>query len=413
MNPRLSELETAVLAEGREWTRRRLEEILQTEAEQLRSCPQSGLVLKNLRTHSFTLNTVSGIVTIRAPYGFSTKTGRWICPARLHWSLEKHQRLSPVFEQRLAWNAVVTGSYEKAAALAVCWGSSISDDGIHALVQRVGARTPKFDVPVPPRANAPTFSLVIMLDGWMVRERGAQWGAPPLSVNPERVAWHEVKSAVIYRLEDRAQNASGRGLLVEKNVVACTPGTDPLEFGAAVQQEAMRCGLARAREVFVVADGAVWIWRLIADRFPTATKTLDFYHASEHLWELAHHLHPDNPQLAARWVEPLLHRLRHDPEHRLIESLEELLHSASFPDPRQDLHVTREIEYFRPHQEHLQYSSLHARGAPIGSGAMESACSQFQNRFKRRGQFWTRSGLCCLLAVDVAAKNRSLPFLWN
>ncbi len=45
----------------------------------------------------------------------------------------------------------------------------------------------------------------------------------------------------------------------------------------------MHMDLARAKEVFVVADGALWIWNLIEDRFSQATKTLDFYHGNEHL----------------------------------------------------------------------------------------------------------------------------------
>ncbi len=417
MNQRLAQMESEVLAEGREWTRRRLEERLQAEADRLTACPQSGLVLKKRRVHRFTLETVSGTVAIAAPYGFSTHTGQWVCPARHHWALEPHQRLSPILAQRLAHNAVATGSYEKAAELAVCWGSPISDDAIHAVIARHGARAASLEPPPapPPPRPEPAFHLVIMLDGWMVRERGAQWGAPPQTVAPERVAWHEIKSAVLYRLEDRGENASGRGLLLQKNVVACAPGTEPLEFGAAVQQEALRCGLAglaRAKEVFVVADGAVWIWRLFEDRFATATKTLDFYHASEHLWALARHLHP-GPGEAAQWVEPLLHQLRHSVEHRLIESLEKLLPADTPGSPPADPLVEREVEYFRQHRDHLQYASLAARGAPIGSGAMESACSQFQNRFKRRGQFWTRQGLRHLLAIDVAVKNGSLTHLWN
>jgi hypothetical protein len=315
---------------------------------------------------------------------------------------------------RLAHNAAATGSYEKAALMSVRWGSPISDDAIHALVTRLGARAAQSEPPAPaPRPGEGAFSLVIMPDGWMVRERGAQWAAPPAVEGAERVAWHEIKTAVIYRLENRAENAAGRGLLIEKNVVACAPGTDPVDFGAAVQKEALRCGLARAKEVFVVADGAVWIWRLFADRFSTATQTLDFYHATEHLWELARHLYPDQPEAAAGWVQPLLHQLRHDPNHRLIESLEELLAPATAQSQPPDPLVEREVEYFRTHRDHLHYASLAARGAPIGSGAVESACGQFQDRFKRRGQFWSREGLRHLLAVDVALKNRSSSYLWN
>ena len=136
-----------------------------------------------------------------------------------------------------------------------------------------------------PKNEAP-FSLVIMLDGWMVRERGPQWAAPPDCQDAERVAWHEVKSGVIYRLDHRAETASDRGVLTQKKVVACPPGTHVLEFGATVQKEALRCGMARAQEVFVVVDGAVWLWSLIEDRFSGTTQTLDFYHASQRLWEL-------------------------------------------------------------------------------------------------------------------------------
>ena len=59
------------------------------------------------------------------------------------------------------------------------------------------------------------------------------------------------------------------------------------------------------------------------------------------------------------------------------------------------------------------YADLAARNAPIGSGSMESACGQFQDRLKRRGQFWSPRGLAHMLAIDVAVKNDTLQFLWN
>jgi hypothetical protein len=54
---------------------------------------------------------------------------------------------------------------------------------------------------------------------------------------------------VIYRLEQRAQSAGGRGLLVEKYAVATPTQTTPVDFGAAVQAEALRRGLGRAKVV--------------------------------------------------------------------------------------------------------------------------------------------------------------------
>jgi len=197
-------------------------------------------------------------------------------------------------------------------------------------------------------------------------------------------------------------------MLIEKKVVAVPPGTDVLDLGAKIQAQAMRSGLARAKEVFIVADGALWIWNLIEDRFRQATKTLDFYHGSEHLWSLAHHLHPHSPELAADWIRPLLHQLRYTPQHRVIHTLEELL--AGHPA---DPFIHREVNYFQNHRNHLNYADLAARNSPIGSGSMESACGQFQDRLKRRGQFWSPPGLAHMLAIDVAVKNDTLQFLWN
>ena len=128
-------------------------------------------------------------------------------------------------EQRLAYNAAITGSYEKAAEHAKRWGAAISDDAIHALVGRIAERNrgATLTLPAPPKPQEQPFSLIIMIDGWMVRQRGADWGVKPGPPTLERVSWKEVKSAIIYRLEDRATTASGRGMLIEKKVVAVPP----------------------------------------------------------------------------------------------------------------------------------------------------------------------------------------------
>lgn len=349
-------------------------------------------------------------MTITAIRSHSKAAGGWHCPVREQWGLPKWARLSPEFEQRLAYNSTVAGSFQKGAELSRRWGSPISDDAIHALVQRIAEKNKGVDLPAapPPKPQEPAFSLVIMVDGWMVRQRGVDRGAKPGPSALERVSWKEVKSAVVYRLEDRAANASGRGMPIEKKVVAVPPDTDVVDLGALIHAQAMRSGLARAKEVFIVVDGAVWIWNLIEDRFSQATKTLDFYHGSEHLWNLAHHLHPNSKEEAAAWVMPLLHQLRHTPEHRVIHTLEELL-AGNPADPV----IRREVNYFQNHRDHLNYADLAARDAPIGSGSMESACSQFQDRLKRRGQFWSPRGLANMLDVDVAVKNDTLEFLWN
>jgi hypothetical protein len=413
MNPLLA-IESQVLAEAREWARQLLKQRLQADAEALGAvCPHSGLVLKDVRVRSITLRTCVGEIRVQAAYGYSTQCSDWLSPARVRWGLAPCQRISPELQQRVDYTATKTGSFEAASAMAKCWGSPVSDDLVRNHVQHLGVRARASAPPAAPPApkkEAP-FALVIMMDGWNVRERGEHWGADGPRALEGRVRWHEVKSAVIYRLDHRGQTESGRGILLQKKVVASPPGTEPLDFGAAVQAQAMSCGLARAQETIVVMDGAAWLWKLAEDRFAGSTALLDFYHASEHLWALARHLHPDDPPAAKAFVEPLLHQLRHGGQDRVITRLGELLERPLDETP--DKFVQGSVEYFRTHSDHLDYEETAQRGGPVGSGSMESQCSQFQNRFKRTGQFWSREGLANLLALDVAVRNETFTHLWN
>jgi len=414
MNAR-RELEQAVLAEGREWTRQRLEKRLQAQSEEMAAlCPKTGEGLKEVRWRELQLETVVGRVQLRVRHGYSPALGRWICPARTAWGLKAYQRLSPELESRLAYTASETASYEAAAKMAARWGSPVSDGCIHQHVQELGQSAARLDLPTPAsQPGEPEFSLVIMLDGWMARERGPDWGAGPRKKNPARIAWHEIKSAVIYRLEQRAEKLSGRGFLIEKFVVATPPETAPVDFGAAVQAEGRRRGLGRAQKVYLVMDGAVWLWELAEDRFAEAIKTLDFHHARDHLWALAHALHGQDTPEAKAWVQPLLRSLRNGQEARVVRRLEELLEKQMPPTGAAQEVIEREVNYFQGHREHLHYQAMEQAGAPRGSGAVESLGKQLQRRLRGCGQIWSRGGLTHLLCLCVLIKNQDESLLWN
>jgi hypothetical protein len=58
---RLRQLEQEALAQGREWTRRRLEQQLQDHSDALPAvCPQTGEGLKDVRWRDLQLSTISG-----------------------------------------------------------------------------------------------------------------------------------------------------------------------------------------------------------------------------------------------------------------------------------------------------------------------------------------------------------------
>ncbi len=298
--------------------------------------------------------------------------------------------------------------------MATSWGCPVSDGCIHQHVQSLEEAAERMELPapvIPPQE--PQFSMVIMLDGWMARERGPDWGAGLQKKEAQRVLWHEVKSAVIYRLERRGTNDSGRGMLIEKFVVATPPESAPVDFGAAVQNEARRRGLGRAKCVNMVMDGAIWLWDLAQDHFAQAIMALDFHHARDHLWALAHSPHGENTPQAGAWVKPSLRSLRQGRESQLVRPLEELLERPSKRTPQQQEVIEREVKFFLKHREHLHYRDMEKAGAPRGSGAVESLGKQLQRRLRAFGQIWSRPGFTRLLKVVVLLKNQDDHLLWN
>jgi hypothetical protein len=49
----------------------------------------------------------------------------------------------------------------------------------------------------------------------------------------------------------------------------------------------------------------------------------------------------------------------------------------------------------------MKYTEGRKLGEPLGSGAIESTCRQYQCRFMRPGQFWTREGDEALMCLET------------
>jgi hypothetical protein len=424
----LLEIEQEVEAQAREWHRQQLQKRLQQVAEEQGAvCPLTGEPLQAACYEAVTLDTCAGTVTLRAHYGRHPKTRKWQHPIRLLWGLKPRQRLSPQLQDRVSYTAAETDSYERAAKMAAKWGTPLAASTVHKHAQQMGREAAAqtkvreqqlMDGATQTQAMAPlpngleVFCLVVMMDGFMARERGPDWALKPPEAKGSRVEWHEVKAATIYRVDQVAEKASGRRQILQKFWVLAPTQTPPGEFGRAVHAEAIRRGMGQAKYVFVLADGAVWIWNLIEDRFAFCLKGLDFYHASTHLWAIAHELFPEEAKAKA-WVQPLLHQLKHGQEADVLNLLEALPAQRQAAGLSLSALLQRDLAYFQTHREHLHYQALAAKGSPIGTGAMESTCGQLQTRVKRTGQFWKPAGLANMLALKAALQNDDWLALWS
>jgi hypothetical protein len=257
----LLEIEQEVEAQAREWHRQQLQKRLQRVAEdQGAVCPLTGEPLQAACYEAVTLDTCAGTVTLRAHYGRHPRTRKWQHPIRLLWGLKPRQRLSPQLQDRVSYTAAETDSYERAAKMATKWGTPLAASTVHKHAQQMGREAAAqtkvreqhlMDGATQAQAIAPlpngleVFCPVVMMDGFMARERGPDWALKPPEAKGSRVEWHEVKAATIYRVDQVAEKASGRRQILQKFWVLAPTQTPPEEFGRAVHAEAIRAVWAK------------------------------------------------------------------------------------------------------------------------------------------------------------------------
>jgi hypothetical protein len=171
--------------------------------------------LHQRKRRRLTLHSELGAIELLVDCGQDPASGQWVCPLQRHWGIEPHQKITPGFADKLCFTATATGSSAEAAQVAARWTQNpVSHSTIHKLVRRLGARAEKqtqarlTTVPTEARSPRPASALaVLMVDGWMVRQRGLGW-AKNQSQKPH-VEWHELETGVFYWHEPSAQTAGG------------------------------------------------------------------------------------------------------------------------------------------------------------------------------------------------------------
>ena len=155
-------------------------------------------------------------------------------------------------------------------------------------------------------------------------------------------------------------------------------------------------GVERAGEVIALADGGRWIWKQIRINFPGCVEILDFYHATEHLGEIARAWYGAESPKAAKWLEKRKSDLLDGRWAKVMRSVQ-----AWRPVESEHMEIKREnLAYFRRNKERMRYSEFRARGLHIGSGIAESSCKCLvQARLKQSGMHWTEQGAESILQL--------------
>ena len=148
-----------------------------------------------------------------------------------------------------------------------------------------------------------------------------------------------------------------------------------------------------------INDGATWIREWFADHFPLAVSVLDFYHATEYLYEFAEKAFCDTSE-KKKWCERQKDLL-------LASEVETVLTNILSIHAKEE--ATKKItNYYQNNKEQMRYKQYKNIGCGIiGSGAIESAHrTVIQRRMKLSGQRWSTKGARNMLRLRVISMNK-------
>jgi len=323
-------------------------------------------------------------------------------PQERDWGLPTEAELSPKAASRIAREAA-TQSFDNAArALNLDWGTHYDGKQIQrwgealgrTLVERRQKELESFEKGHLPACKENEHELLVIGgDGGRVqtREKDEKTGS----------RWKEDKVLTI----TSCLKGDGKEKPPRKLTTTCMATMqDASKFGRLARLEAEKRGIRKAVEVIGIHDGGNWIDPLWEEHFGCHQRILDYYHAAEHLHEVARAAHPSDEKAAGRLAEDLVTLLWDGKVERLLGRLRDLSAKAGVPlesdppsHPRKVLATN--VGYFEKHKGHTDYPAYRARGWPIGSGITESGVKLFGKRVKGTEQFWNVEGAETILAL--------------
>lgn len=342
-----------------------------------------GGVAQYQRQRAIQVHTLLGRVQVQRPYYLCPACHQGQAPLDAAWGVCANS-VSAGLEQVLARLGVSMPFGEAAELAAWLLPVAVSPTTVASATERVGqaiaaaeaqaeATAWNQEAPQPPTTPAAgPERMYVSVDGTMVHlgEEG----------------WKEAKLGTFYitRVHPTKQTGEAPAVRAEQHSFV-TDLCDAEAFGRLVWLEADRRGVLQATEVVVIGDGSHWIWNLAAEHFPQAVQIVDWYHASQYVWNAAHACYGVGTTAATAWAEARLNTLWDGEVETVLAEMQPLVGRAEA--------VQEAITYLTNNRERMRYATFRAAGLQIGSGSIESGCKQVIGaRLKQAGMRWSRPG---------------------
>lgn len=406
----LDEIEAVVESTTREvaaWIMERLIEEQRPRGANRAACPRCSALCKYKRRLDTRVLTIHGVMRIRRRrYHYCAACKAGFAPVDAALGLEPGREAT---RQVRAWQAK--------------YGSDSAFAAVPELLQDLRGLN----------VSASTVERTTIEVGEQLRAAGRTWGPPP----PAAMKWLETASPRLYLsmdgtmvpLRDEWRRDGTCGKLVcrygeaKLGMVFQTGRTDGLDtrvvrrgcvgtlenlevFRPLVLELGHQWRLHQAQELIVLGDGAAWIWLLAATHYPHGIQILDFWHMTEHLWNVARAMHGKGSEAAKTWVRDAQWDLKRDLTASFLQRLKDWE-----PADAAAWEVRRiELAYFAGNAERMKYGTYLEQGYMIGSGVMESACRQMvTQRLDQAGMHWREATADAVVAIRTHRRSTGAP----
>lgn len=216
--------------------------------------------------------------------------------------------------------------------------------------------------------------------------------------------WAEVKVVAIGEVERRRRKDEDQIVTMQLTYFARL--ADAATFADQASAELRRRGIERAKQVCAIQDGAEWIQGFVQGHRHDALRILDFAHAASYVSEIADKVREGGGHLPAKWVDGVLHRLKHEGPARVLRHVSRL--ARRYPQ------IQEQVKYLQKRREVMDYPTYQQQGWPIGSGSVESSHKLVvQARLKGPGMHWKPEHINPMLALRLALLNERWAEAWQ
>jgi hypothetical protein len=178
------------------------------------------------------------------------------------------------------------------------------------------------------------------------------------------------------------------------------------ELGAQLRRQAAQIGAEQAEQWLMLTDGGNGLEEWARVHFPRATLILDFYHAAEHLNDLAKARHPGDTEAAQRLAGSWCRQMKHEGGQAVLVTLEGLDLSGWSAAAREAHRLV--TNYVRKNVHRMDYPDYRHNGWLIGSGHIEAACKTIIGaRLKGSGMRWGEEGTDAVCQLRALFKSEA------